>query len=76
MKIIAYSIFILIDAHRMATAGSPAAVEHAKALTSEKWKKFFDSDGRLVNEIDMRKAIFEGYFKCVSTTPTTCACIA
>ena len=50
----------------MATAGCPAEVKRADALTREQWKKFFDSDGRLVNEIDMRKAIFEGYFNVAS----------
>ena len=50
----------------MATAGSPAEGKRGDALTREQWKKFFDSDGRLVNEIDMRKAIFEGYLiRCV-----------
>lgn len=44
----------------MATAGSPAETKRAGALTREQWKKFFDSDGRLVNEFEMRKAVFEG----------------
>ena len=46
----------------MATAGEG---KRGEALMREQWKKFFDSDGRLVNEIDMRKAIFEGYLLCV-----------
>ena len=60
MKIIAYNV-ILSGAHRMATAGSPAEGKRADALNRDQWKKFFDSDGRLVNEIEMRKAMFEGY---------------
>ena len=45
----------------MATAGTVAEAKRGDALTRERWKKFFDSDGRLVNEFNMRKAIFEGY---------------
>ena len=59
MKIIEYSV-ILSGAHRMATAGSPAECKRADALNREQWKKYFDPDGRLVNEIEMRKAMFEG----------------
>jgi len=40
----------------MATAGS----QRAGSLSRDQWKSFFDSDGRLVNEINMRKAVFEG----------------
>ena len=43
----------------MATAGS-AVTQRAGSLSLDQWKSFFDSDGRLVNEIDMRKAVFEG----------------
>lgn len=49
----------------MATAGTAGEGKRGEALTREQWKKFFDSDGRLVNEIDMRKAVFEGYLLCV-----------
>ena len=46
----------------MATAGTPAVAgaRRADALNRERWKKFFDTDGRLVNEFEMRKAMFEG----------------
>lgn len=44
----------------MATAGTPAEAKRAEAINREQWKRFFDSDGRLVNEIEMRKAMFEG----------------
>jgi len=43
----------------MATAGS-AVTQRSGLLSLDQWKGFFDSDGRLVNEIDMRKAVFEG----------------
>ena len=66
MKIIAYNV-ILSGAHRMATAGSPAEGKRADALNRDQWKKFFDSDGRLVNEIEMRKAMFEGYLYSIDT---------
>lgn len=48
----------------MATADSPSDSPNAKrtdALSREKWQKLLDSDGRLVDEIAMRKTIFEGY---------------
>jgi len=46
----------------MATAGAPtvAGAGRADALNREQWKKYFDTDGRLVNEFEMRKAMFEG----------------
>lgn len=44
----------------MAIAAPSVEAKRVNALSREKWNKFFDSDGRLVNEFDMRKAIFEG----------------
>lgn len=44
----------------MATAGTPTECKRADALNRERWKKLFDPDGRLVDEIEMRKAMFEG----------------
>ena len=30
----------------------------AASLSAEKWKTFFDTDGRLVDELGLRKTIF------------------
>ena len=54
----------------MATAGS-AVTQRAGSLSRDQWKGFFDSDGRLVNEINMRKAVFEGTISHAGYAPSS-----
>ena len=40
---------------------SPVQIsERTRALHCDAWKKFFDKDGRVVNESALRKAVFKG----------------
>ena len=42
---------------------SPVQIsERTRALRCETWEKFFDKDGRVVNESALRKAVFKGNF--------------
>lgn len=42
---------------------SPVQIsERTRALHCEAWEKFFDKDGRVVNESAFRKAVFKGNF--------------
>ena len=42
---------------------SPVQIsERTRALHCDTWEKFFDKDGRVVNESALRKAVFKGNF--------------
>ena len=42
---------------------SPVQIsERTRALRCDTWEKFFDKDGRVVNESALRKAVFKGNF--------------
>lgn len=43
---------------------SPVQIsERTRPLHCEAWEKFFDKDGRVVNESAFRKAVFKGNFR-------------